>query len=82
MRVVLLQTCRDPQAFRFICAGKGHDLHHLRGGVGQRAGLVKDDRIRLGGSFQELSSLDGDIALAGLPDRGEHGERHGQVQRA
>ena len=82
VRIVLFQARREPQAFRLIGAGKRHDVHHSGRSVGQRTGLVKHNRVRLRGRFQELTALDGDIAFAGLPDRREHRERHGQIQRA
>ena len=53
-----------------------------RRGVGERAGLVEDDGIRVRDRFDEASALDGDMMRAALAHRGEHGNRHGQLQRA
>ena len=82
VRVVLLQAGGQTQALGLIGSAEGHYFDNFGGGMSQCAGLIEHNRVRFGGSFQEFPSLDRDIALAGLADGGEHGERHGELESA
>ena len=45
MGKVLFQTGGQLQNFALVAAGEGHDLHYLRGGTGEGAGLVEHDSV-------------------------------------
>ena len=79
---VLLQAGSKAQHLRRTAAAKGnHPIHHRRG-MGQGAGLIKDDGIRLCHPLKELAALDGHVIVARLPDGRQNRQRHGQLQRA
>ena len=82
VRIVLFQTGRQTEHFLLAVAAEGNDLRDGRRGVGERAGLVEDDGVRVRDRFEEASALDGDMMHAALAHRGEHGNRHRQLQRA
>ena len=82
MGEVLFQTCGQLQNFALVAAGEGHDLHYLRGGTGEGAGLVEHDSVGLRQRFQILAALDGDVVAAALAHGGKHGQRHGELERA
>ena len=82
MGKVLFQTGGQLQNFALVAAGEGHDLHYLRGGTGEGAGLVEHDGVCLGQGFQILAALDGDVIAAALAHGGKHGQRHGELERA
>ena len=79
---MLFQASRQPQHFCFLPSAEGNDSLHPGAGVGQGAGLVKDNDIRCRHGFQELAALDGDMGLACLPHGRQHRQRHGQLQSA
>ena len=79
---MLLQTCSQPQHIRLIMVAKGNDLGHLRLGARQRTGLVKDDRVGFRHSLKEPAAFNGQMMIARLLHRREHGDRHGQLERA
>lgn len=49
--------------------------------IGQRAGLVEHDGVRLGHRLQKASALDGDVIAAALPHGGQHRDGDGQLER-
>ena len=79
---VLLQAGGQPQHFLFTFTAEGYHLRHLRTGVGQGPGLVKDNGICGSHYLQELTSLDGDMGASRLPHGGEDSQGHGQLQCA
>ena len=81
MGEVLLQAGGQPQHFGFLLGAERYHLSHPGAGVGQGAGLVKDDGIGSRHSLQEFAALDGDVGASRLPHGGEDGQRHGQLQR-
>ena len=48
----------------------------------ERAGLVEDDRLRLGDRLQKPPALDGELIGARLLHRGEHRDGHGELECA
>ena len=82
MGEVLLQAGGQPQHFGFLLGAERYHLSHPGAGVGQSAGLVKDDGIGSRHSLQEFAALDGDVGASRLPHGGEDGQRHGQLQGA
>ena len=54
---VLFQTCGQLQNFALVTAGEGYDLHYLRGGTGEGAGLIKHDGICLDSASRYLPPL-------------------------
>ena len=79
---MLFQTGSHPQHLSFVSATEGDDLCHLGAGMGQGAGLVKNDGIGCGHCLQEFTALDGDMCVSSLPHSREHCQRHGQLQGA
>ena len=73
---MLLQAGGQTQHIRLVVAAEGYDLRNFRFGARQCAGLVKDDRARLGHGLKESSAFDGQMMIAGLLHGGEHGDRH------
>ena len=82
MRKMFLQAGGQPQHFLFIFAAERNHLRHPRAGVSQRAGFVKDNRIRGGDRLQKFTPFDSNIGSSGLPHRRKDRQRHGQFQRA
>ena len=82
MGEVLLQTGSQPQHLGLVVPAEGHHLRHPGAGVGQGAGLVKDDGVGPGRRLEEFAALDGDMVPPGLPHGREDGQRHGQLERA
>ena len=82
VRVMLLQTRGKAQHLALVLAAEGHDLRNRRLRVGQRAGLVKDDRVGLGDGLQKAPALDGNMIAAALAHGRKHRDRHGQLERA
>ena len=80
--IVLLQAGGQPQHLLGVTAAEGHDLRHPGGGIGQGAGLVKNNGVRLGHGLHEPPALDGDMVLAALPHGGQHRNGNGQLQGA
>ena len=77
MREMLLQAGCQTQHVRFLVAAEGHDLRNLWLGTRQRTGLVKDDRVGFRHSLKESATLNGQMMIARLFHRREHGDRHG-----
>ena len=82
VREMLLQAGGQAQHLLFAVAAEGDDPRHHRAGIGQRAGLVKHDRIRLGDRLQILSPLDRHMISAGLAHGGEDRQGHRELQCA
>jgi hypothetical protein len=79
--VMLLQTGGNAKDL-VLCAGaERNDLHNGRGGMGQRAGLVKNDGVGVGQCLKILAALDCDVVAAALPHCGQHRQRHRELQR-
>ena len=79
--VMLLQTGGNAKDL-VLCAGaERNDLHNGRGGMGQRAGLVKNDGVGVGQCLKIFAALDRDVVAAALPHRGQHRQRHRELQR-
>ena len=81
MRIVLLKAGRETQHLALFPAAEGHDLRDCRSSVGQGSGLVENYRVRCGNSLKEAPALDGNIMSAALAHRGQHRDRHGELQR-
>ena len=81
VREVLLKAGGKAQHVVLLALAEGDDVHHLRGGAGQGAGLVEDDGVGLGQRFQILAALDGDVGRAALAHGGEDGQRHRELER-
>ena len=78
---MLLQTGGNAKDL-VLCAGaERNDLHNGRGGMGQRAGLVKNDGVGVGQCLKILAALDRDVVAAALPHGGQHRQRHRELQR-
>ena len=77
VRIMLLQAGCQTQHVRFLVAAEGHDLRNLWLGTRQRTGLVKDDRVGFRHSLKESATLNGQMMIARLFHRREHGDRHG-----
>ena len=69
--IVLLQAGGQPQHFGFLLGAERYHLSHPGAGVGQGAGLVKDDGIGSRHSLQEFAALDGDVGASRLPHGGK-----------
>ena len=82
MGVMLLQTGGKAQHFRLIVSAEGDDRRHGGCRIGQRAGLVEHNGVRLGHRLQKASALDGDVIAAALPHGGQHRDGGGQLQGA
>ena len=77
---MFFQTGGKTQHFRFFLSVEGDDAGHPGAGMGEGAGLVKDNSIRTGHSLQELASLDRDVLPPRLPHGREYRQGHGQLQ--
>ena len=66
VREVLLEAGGKAQHLLLALAAEGVYPRNARAGVGERAGLVKDDGVRLRGGLEELAALDGDVRASGL----------------
>ena len=82
MRIVLLETRGQTQHIILGSSAEGHDLRHTRLGIGERAGLVKDDGIRPRDRLKEAAALDRRMMLTALAHGRKHGDRHGELERA
>ena len=82
VRVVLFKTRSEREHVVFFLAAERHDCRHARSGMGQRAGLIKDDGVRLRHRLHEAAAFDGDVMDAGFLHAGEHRDRHGELERA
>ena len=82
MGVMLLQTGSKAQHFRLAVTAEGDDRRHGGRRIGQRAGLVEHNGVRLGHRLQKASALDGDVIAAALPHGGQHRDGDGQLQGA
>ena len=82
MGVMLLQTGGKAQHFRLVVSAEGDDRRHGGRRIGQRAGLVEHNGVRLGHRLQKASALDGDVIAAALPHGGQHRDGDGQLQGA
>ena len=82
MGVMLLQTGGKSQHFRLVVSAEGDDRRHGGRRIGQRAGLVEHDSVRLGHRLQKASALDGDVIATALPHGGQHRDGDGQLQGA
>ena len=76
---VLLQAGGKPQHLLRIVPAKGDNLPDLRAGLGQGAGLVKDDGLRVRKVLHEPAALDADVMLLCLPHCGEDRDRHREL---
>ena len=79
MGVMLLQAGGKAQHFRLIVSAEGDDRRHGGCRIGQRAGLVEHNGVRLGHRLQKASALDGDVIAAALPHGGQHRNGDGQL---
>ena len=79
---VLFQAGSQAEHLRFFLPVERDDPRHPGASVGESAGLVKDDGVRLGNRLQEFASLDCDVLPSRLPHGGEHRQRHSQLQGA
>ena len=82
VRVMLLKTGREREHVVFFLAAERHDRRHARRGMGQRAGLIKDNGVRLRHRFHKAAALDGNVVDTGLLHTGEHRDRHGELECA
>ena len=82
VRIMFLQAGCNLQRLGFLHIAEGLNVHDSRRRAGQRAGLIKDNRIGLGNRLHELSTLHGDLSITRLADGGEHRKRHRELQRA
>ena len=80
--IVLFEARGKAEHFTLLVAAEGDDLRDLGRGVGERAGLVKDDGVRLGDGFEEAPALDGDVMAAALAHGREHRDGHGELECA
>ena len=80
MREMLFQTCCDAQKLITCHIVKGNHIDHSRLCLGQSTGLIKDDRVGLCHSLQILAALHRNVVHIGLADRGQHRDRHSQLQ--
>ena len=80
--IVLLEARGKAEHFTLLVAAEGDDLRDLGRGVGERAGFVEDDGVRLGNGFEEAPALDGDVIAAALAHGREHRDGHGELERA
>ena len=79
---MLLQAGAQPEHFQLLVPTEWDHLSHHGVGMGQGTRLVKNNGIRLGHSFQVLSTFHGHMEAAGLAHGGENRQRHGQFQSA
>ena len=82
VRIMLLQAGSQTQHVRLIIAAEGHDLCNFRLGARERAGLIEDDRARIGHGLKEPPALDGQVIVTGLLHGREHRDRHRELERA
>ena len=82
MGIVLFEARGEAEHLAFLIAAEGDDSCDLGRGVGERAGLVKDDGVCLGDGFEEAPALDGDVMAAALAHGREHRDGHGELERA
>ena len=82
VRIVFLQARGKAQHLALFVAAKGDDLRDGGGRIGERAGLVEDDSVRLRDGLEEASALDGDMMAAALAHGREHRDGHGELERA
>ena len=80
--IVLFQARGETEHLAFLIAAEGDDSRDLGRGVGERAGLVENDGVRLGDGFEEAPALDGDVMAAALAHGREHRDGHGELERA
>ena len=80
--IVLFEARGKAEHFTLLVVAEGDDLRNLGRGVGERAGFVEDDGVRLGDGFEEAPALDGDVMAAALAHGREHRDRHGELERA
>ena len=80
--IVLFEARGETEHLALLIAAEGDDLRDLGRGVGERAGLVKDDGVRLGDGFEEAPALDGDVMAAALAHGREHRDGHGELECA
>jgi hypothetical protein len=67
---------------RPVATGHGDDIDHGWPVAGERAGLVERDDAHGAERFERGAALDHQTGLRGGPDRREHGDRHGDGERA
>ena len=77
---MLLQAGGKPEHFRLVVSAEGDDRRHGGRRIGQCAGLVEHNGVRLGHRLQKASALDGDVIAAALPHGGQHRNGDGQLQ--
>ena len=75
---VLLQASGQTEHLRLIFSIEGNHLCYPGAGMGQGAGLVKDNGVRFRHRLQEFAAFHGDVLSACLPHRGEHRKGHSQ----
>ena len=76
---MFLQAGGKPQHFRLLLPAKGDDGRHGGRGIGQGAGLVKDNGIRFGHGLQESATLDGNVVSGTFPHGRQYGNGNGQL---
>lgn len=77
---MLLQAGGKVQHLRLVLTTEGDDSDYPGTGMGEGAGLVKDNGIRFDHCLQELAALDCDVLPSCLPHGGQYRQRHGQFQ--
>ena len=82
VRIVLLETGCHAKHLVGILVPEGDDIDETRYRVGQGAGLIKDDGVRLRHGFHELAALDGDTVIPRFLDRRQHRKRYRELQGA
>ena len=82
VRIVLLETGRHAKHLVGILVPEGDDIDETRYRVGQCAGLIKNDGVRLRHGFHELAALDGDTVIPRFLDRRQHRKRYRELQGA
>ena len=82
MRKMLLQAGGKAQNLVLAPAVGREHAGQARLGLGERAGLVKDDGVSLGKRLKVLSALDHDAHLGGVAHGGHDGDRTRELERA
>ena len=82
MRIVLLKAGRQPQHIVFRKAAEGDDLGYTRFGIGERTGLVENNRVRFGHRLQEAAAFDGYAVFVAFAHTRKHGNRDRELECA
>ena len=79
---MFFQAGSHAEKFILLLTAKRYHIHHRRPCLGESSGLIKDDGFCFRHGFHGFTALDRNFIAAGLPDGRQHGNRHGQFQRA